>query len=73
MFVLICSTHKGQSLTKVQVDELWESMCQSSIALIEKALPAVDNDEKLLKIKGVIALFVQTMDVRGDLRRELLN
>ena len=37
-------------------------MCQSAITLITNGLHAVDNDEKLLKIKGVIALFVQTMD-----------
>lgn len=40
-------------------------MCQSAITLITKGLPAIDNDEKLLKIKGVIALFVQTMDSWG--------
>jgi hypothetical protein len=45
----------------VDVDELWESMCQSAIALISNALPNVENDEKLLKIKGRIALFIQTM------------
>lgn len=45
-----------------QVDELWDSMCQSAITLITNGLHAVENDEKLLKIKGVIALFVQTMD-----------
>ncbi|KAK4548449.1 hypothetical protein LTR36_009359 [Oleoguttula mirabilis] len=44
------------------VDELWESMCQSAISLISAALHTVENDEKLLKIKGVIALFIQTMD-----------
>lgn len=44
------------------VDELWDSMCQSAISLISAALHTVDNDEKLLKIKGVIALFIQTMD-----------
>lgn len=38
-------------------------MCQSSVTLITNALPSVDDDEKLLKIKGVVALFVQTMDV----------
>lgn len=38
-------------------------MCQSAITLITNALPMVDNDERLLKIKGVVALFVQTMDV----------
>jgi exocyst complex component 6 len=48
--------------TAVDVDELWESMCQSAIALITNALHRVDNDEKLLKIKGRIALFIQTMD-----------
>lgn len=48
--------------TAVDVDELWDAMCQSAIALIAKALPKVDNDEKLLKIKGRIALFIQTMD-----------
>lgn len=47
------------------VDELWDSMCQSAISLISSALYTVGNDEKLLKIKGVIALFIQTMDSWG--------
>ena len=47
----------------IQVEELWESMCQSTIALVNKSLPTIDNDDRLLKIKGVIALFVQTMGV----------
>lgn len=38
-------------------------MCQTAITLISKALNEVDNAEVLLKIKGVIALFIQTMDV----------
>ncbi len=38
-------------------------MCQTSINLISKALDDVDNAEVLLKIKGVVALFIQTMDV----------
>lgn len=46
-----------------QVDELWNSMCHTAMSLISKALDAVDNAEVLLKIKGVIALFIQTMDV----------
>lgn len=46
------------------VDELWDSMCQTAITLISKALPEVTNAEDLLKIKGVIALFTQTMEVR---------
>jgi hypothetical protein len=38
-------------------------MCQNAIALISNALHSIDNDEKLLKIKGRISLFIQTMDV----------
>ncbi|KAK4692518.1 exocyst complex component 6, partial [Lecanoromycetidae sp. Uapishka_2] len=48
--------------TAADVDELWDSMCQSAIVLISKALHEVTNAEVLLKIKGVIALFIQTMD-----------
>jgi hypothetical protein len=48
--------------TPVDVDELWDSMCQSAIVLISNALHNVANDEKLLKIKGRISLFIQTMD-----------
>ena len=47
------------------VDELWDSMCQSAISLISKALHEVKNAEMLLKIKGMIALFVQTMKSWG--------
>ncbi len=46
-----------------KVDELWDSMCQTAITLISKALHEVANAEVLLKIKTVIALFIQTMDV----------
>jgi hypothetical protein len=37
------------------------------MSLISKALDSVDNAEVLLKIKGVIALFIQTMDVSNPL------
>ncbi|KAF2272768.1 exocyst complex subunit Sec15-like protein [Westerdykella ornata] len=47
------------------VDELWESMCQSGITLITNALPSVSNDELLLKIKGRIVLFMLTMEKWG--------
>ncbi|KAF2261145.1 exocyst complex subunit Sec15-like protein [Lojkania enalia] len=47
------------------VDELWDSMCQSAINLITKALPTVENDELLLKIKGRVALFMLTMEKWG--------
>ncbi|PSS18698.1 hypothetical protein M430DRAFT_66697 [Amorphotheca resinae ATCC 22711] len=57
---------KAPSLrSPVDVDELWNSMCHTAISLISKALDAVDNAEVLLKIKGVIALFIQTMDGWG--------
>jgi hypothetical protein len=46
----------------VDVDELWDSMCQSAIQLITKALHTIESDEKLLKIKGRISLFIQTME-----------
>jgi hypothetical protein len=37
-------------------------MIQTAMKLITKALGEVDNAEVVLKIKGVIALFIQTMD-----------
>ncbi|PLB49542.1 exocyst complex component Sec15 [Aspergillus steynii IBT 23096] len=46
----------------VDVDELWDSMCQTAVSLISSALPEVDNAENLLKIKNLIALFMQTMN-----------
>lgn len=51
--------------TASDVDELWESMCQKAITLISGALPAIDNDETILRIKGVIALFIQTVNGWG--------
>jgi exocyst complex component 6 len=45
-----------------QVEELWDSLCQTAISLIGKALPHVDNAEQLLKVKNLIALFIQTMN-----------
>ena len=44
-------------------------MCHTAISLISKALDTVDNAEALLKIKGVIALFIQTMDASKALNR----
>lgn len=38
-------------------------MCQTAITLISKALTTVDSTDLLLKIKGIIALFIQTMVV----------
>ncbi|KAK2000498.1 exocyst complex subunit Sec15-like protein [Colletotrichum falcatum] len=49
----------------VDVDELWDSMCHTAITLTSQALDEVSNAEILLKIKGVIALFIQTMEGWG--------
>lgn len=38
-------------------------MCQTAIHLISKALNEVNDAQLVLKIKGVLALFIQTMDV----------
>ena len=38
-------------------------MCQSAIDLVTNALPDVGSAEVLLKVKGVVALFIQTMEV----------
>ncbi|KAK2761400.1 hypothetical protein FQN54_001922 [Arachnomyces sp. PD_36] len=51
--------------SSVDVDELWDSMCQSAVTLISNALHTIDNAENLLKIKNLIALFMQTMDSWG--------
>lgn len=57
---------KAQNLrSPVDVDELWDSMCQTAINLISKALDEVADAELLLKIKGVVALFIQTMEGWG--------
>ncbi|KAJ6439978.1 exocyst complex component Sec15 [Purpureocillium lavendulum] len=49
----------------VDVEELWESMCSAAINLTSRALGDVGNAEILLKIKGFIALFIQTMEGWG--------
>jgi hypothetical protein len=45
------------------VEELWDSMCTAAITITAKALTNIDNAEVLLKIKGFIAMFIQTMEV----------
>ena len=47
--------------SNVEVEELWDSMCQSCITLMNKTLPSVENAEHLLKIKNLVSLFIQTM------------
>lgn len=51
--------------TTSDVDELWDTVCKKSISLIVSALPSVDSDEKILRIKSVVALFIQTVDSWG--------
>ncbi|KAJ5504676.1 hypothetical protein N7463_007550 [Penicillium fimorum] len=48
--------------SSVDIDELWDSMCQGAVVLISKALHEVDNAENILSIKNLIALFMQTMN-----------
>ncbi|KAI0177565.1 exocyst complex subunit Sec15-like-domain-containing protein [Pestalotiopsis sp. NC0098] len=54
-----------QLRSTIDVEELWDSMCSSAITLTAKALSEVGNAETLLKIKGMIALFIQTMETWG--------
>ncbi|KAL7928841.1 exocyst complex, sec15 subunit [Trichoderma chlorosporum] len=49
----------------IDVEELWDSMCTAAITLTTKGLKNIDNAEVLLKIKSVIALFIQTMEGWG--------
>ncbi|KAK0738580.1 exocyst complex subunit Sec15-like protein [Schizothecium vesticola] len=54
-----------QLRSSIDVDELWDSMCQTAITLTTNALPAVTNAEALLKIKPIVGLFIQTMESWG--------
>ncbi|SPN98297.1 related to secretory pathway protein (exocyst complex protein Sec15) [Cephalotrichum gorgonifer] len=54
-----------QLRSAVDVEELWDSMCQAAINLTSKALNDVTDAEVLLKIKGFISLFIQTMEGWG--------
>ncbi|CAJ0540697.1 Ff.00g076800.m01.CDS01 [Fusarium sp. VM40] len=47
------------------VEELWESMCTAVINLTSKSLSDVEDAEALIKIKTIIALFIQTMEGWG--------
>ncbi|KAK0629826.1 exocyst complex subunit Sec15-like protein [Bombardia bombarda] len=54
-----------QLRSTVDVDELWDSMCQNAVRLISGSLARVTNAEVLLKIKVVVALFIKTMEGWG--------
>ncbi|KKY29251.1 putative exocyst complex component [Phaeomoniella chlamydospora] len=49
----------------VEIDELWDSLCQGGMSLISRALGALDNAENLLRVKNLVALFMQTMESMG--------
>ncbi|KAL2188254.1 exocyst complex subunit Sec15-like protein [Thermothelomyces heterothallicus CBS 203.75] len=49
----------------LDVDELWDSMCQAIIRITSKSLEGVSNADLLLKVKEDIALFIQTMEGWG--------
>lgn len=51
--------------TDADVDILWDSMCTKAITIMTPAIVnGVQNADTLLKIKNILALFIQTMDVR---------
>ncbi|KKA29485.1 hypothetical protein TD95_001606 [Thielaviopsis punctulata] len=54
-----------QLRSTIDVEELWDSMCQKSMSLTSRALNNVSDAEGLLKIKGFIAMFIQTMEGWG--------
>ncbi|CAI4211422.1 unnamed protein product [Parascedosporium putredinis] len=54
-----------QLRSAVDVEELWDSMCQAAVHLTSKALNDITDAEVLLKIKGFISLFIQTMEGWG--------
>ncbi|EWC45077.1 hypothetical protein DRE_06216 [Drechslerella stenobrocha 248] len=45
-----------------EVEELWISMCTKTISIINPAMAGVHNPDTILKIKAILALFIQTMD-----------
>ncbi|KAM0395759.1 hypothetical protein ACHAPZ_009260 [Fusarium culmorum] len=47
------------------VEELWDSMCTAVINLTSKGLGDIEDAEALIKIKTIIALFIQTMEGWG--------
>ena len=53
----------GNFRSPTDVDELWDSMCKKAISIITPALENITTADTLLKVKNVLALFIQTMDV----------
>lgn len=46
----------------LDVDELWDSMCQAVIRIVTKSVDNIGNAELFRKVKDDIALFIQTME-----------
>ncbi|TGZ82689.1 exocyst complex subunit Sec15-like protein [Ascodesmis nigricans] len=55
----------GGFRTAADVDELWRSLSKKAIKAIHPAIESVKNFETLLKVKNVVAGFIQTMDSWG--------
>lgn len=53
----------GNFRSATDVDELWDSMCKKAIAIMTPALEGITVADTLLKVKNILALFIQTMDV----------
>ena len=61
-----CTIRKTENFrATVDVEDLWDSMCHSSITLISDGISTIESDELLLTIKGRVALFMQTMETWG--------
>lgn len=53
----------GSFRSAADVDELWSSLSKKAIQAINPAIEKITVSGTLLKIKNVVALFIQTMDV----------
>lgn len=53
----------GNFRSAADVDELWSSLSKKAIQAINPAIEKITVSGTLLKIKNVVALFIQTMDV----------
>jgi hypothetical protein len=54
-----------QLRSAVDVEELWDSVCNVAMNLTSKAINDVSDAKTLLETKGVISLFIQTMEGWG--------
>lgn len=57
----------GGFRSEAEVERLWDSMVKKAVGLIGKAVAGVQGADLLLKVKNILALFIQTMDVSFEL------